>query len=311
VEHLDRRPLTVDDAAALAALLIAAEALDDTDRTYPVDTEAARLRHADLTRDSLALTDGGELVGYLRLNPSPVSDGPTAVLVEGTVHPAHRGRGLGRELLGWGVRRARELYTGPLTLRVNQTERNITLHRLLAASGFTEERRFLAMECPLPHPLPVSPPAGTRLTGYRPELAEPLRLARNSAFADHWGSVPRTAGQWQEQVIGAPAFCPELTCALLDERDRVVAYLLSNVRTDELLWVVNVGTVPQWRGRGAAGALVAHTLIEAHRQGYRAVGLGVDATNPTGAVRLYQRAGFTIRRRSSVHSLDIAAPSPG
>lgn len=53
-----------------------------------------------------------------------------------------------------------------------------------------------------------------------------------------------------------------------------------------------VAVYPQWRGQGTGTSLVAAMLQLLHREGYTAVSLSVQRANP--AVRLYERAGFTI-----------------
>lgn len=50
---------------------------------------------------------------------------------------------------------------------------------------------------------------------------------------------------------------------------------------------------PQWRGRGLASALIAHSLEVLKEKGVSEVELGVDAENESGAFRLYQRLGYT------------------
>ncbi|MDX9956076.1 MAG: GNAT family N-acetyltransferase [Anaerolineae bacterium] len=49
---------------------------------------------------------------------------------------------------------------------------------------------------------------------------------------------------------------------------------------------------PQWRGRGLAGALIAHSLQLLKTQGATEVELGVDAENESAAFRLYERLGY-------------------
>ena len=49
-----------------------------------------------------------------------------------------------------------------------------------------------------------------------------------------------------------------------------------------------------WRRRGVGLALLRHTFREFHLRGDTHVGLGVDAENPTGATRLYERAGMRV-----------------
>ena len=57
-----------------------------------------------------------------------------------------------------------------------------------------------------------------------------------------------------------------------------------------------LGVVPARRRRGLAQALLQRVFSEFASRGYKRVGLGVDAENPTGAVRLYERAGMHVAR---------------
>jgi ribosomal protein S18 acetylase RimI-like enzyme len=59
------------------------------------------------------------------------------------------------------------------------------------------------------------------------------------------------------------------------------------------------------RGRGLGAALVSTGLTEFARRGKRRVGLKVDAGNPTGATRLYERLGFVTERREAVWSWSL------
>ncbi len=47
-----------------------------------------------------------------------------------------------------------------------------------------------------------------------------------------------------------------------------------------------------WRRRGITLALLHTAFGELHRRGIPRVELGVDAQSPTGAARLYERAGM-------------------
>jgi len=55
-----------------------------------------------------------------------------------------------------------------------------------------------------------------------------------------------------------------------------------------------VGTRATGRKRGIATALLATALSAARAEGYDQASLGVDADSLTGAVRLYERVGFTV-----------------
>ena len=47
-------------------------------------------------------------------------------------------------------------------------------------------------------------------------------------------------------------------------------------------------------------------LAEFARRGVARVGLKVDAANPTGAVRLYERLGFVLERREAVWASSLS-----
>ncbi len=65
-------------------------------------------------------------------------------------------------------------------------------------------------------------------------------------------------------------------------------------------WINTVGTRPAWRGKGVARWLMAEVLrkIADSDTGFQRTILGVDAENPTGALRLYRDLGFADDVRS-------------
>jgi ribosomal protein S18 acetylase RimI-like enzyme len=61
-------------------------------------------------------------------------------------------------------------------------------------------------------------------------------------------------------------------------------------------WVGSLGVLRPWRKRGLGLALLRHSFNEFYRRGKRKVGLGVDAQNLTGALRLYENAGMHVHK---------------
>ena len=57
-------------------------------------------------------------------------------------------------------------------------------------------------------------------------------------------------------------------------------------------WLDSVFTRRSWRRRGVARALIARSFVVLKEQGMTSASLGVDATNPHEAVRLYERVGY-------------------
>jgi ribosomal protein S18 acetylase RimI-like enzyme len=71
--------------------------------------------------------------------------------------------------------------------------------------------------------------------------------------------------------------------------------------------VGKVGTLREHRGRGLAGALLRHSLLAYRDAGFDEAALDVDSDNPTGALGVYQRAGFRVERRFADYVLGRAA----
>jgi mycothiol synthase len=59
-------------------------------------------------------------------------------------------------------------------------------------------------------------------------------------------------------------------------------------------WIGSVGVLRAWRRRGLGRLLLLHGLAELYRRGERRIGLGVDASNPTGATRPYESVGMRV-----------------
>jgi len=73
----------------------------------------------------------------------------------------------------------------------------------------------------------------------------------------------------------------------------------------DLGWVESLGACPKWRRRGLGEALLSSAFRALHQRGLRQVGLGVDAENPTGALRLYERVGMRKVRQGNNWVLDL------
>jgi ribosomal protein S18 acetylase RimI-like enzyme len=88
---------------------------------------------------TLVAEQEGDLVGYLTLtHPTPLPENAHVFAIEGfTVHPAHRGTGVGRALLNEAADTARRRGGTKLSLRVLSV--NARARRAYEAAGFTVE----------------------------------------------------------------------------------------------------------------------------------------------------------------------------
>ncbi|TWD81095.1 mycothiol synthase [Kribbella amoyensis] len=316
---IEARPIDKADAPAWAELLAAKEKADSEGENYDADDLLEELADPklDAARDTIGLWSGGELIGY------GVVRGPDLVLdvhrvrTEGTVHPQWRRHGIGSALLPWLVRRAGEFHrerqpgtTGEINTGVITT--NAGAEALLTGAGFEKCRYFFDMTRPFDQPITELPaPEGLRLVGFSPEYDEPLRLAHNEVFLDHWGSTPKDAESWKTWFTGSRAFRGNLSYLVLDG-DEIVTYTLGYEYVADTeatgireVYVGQVGTKRSHRGRRLAAVALSRVMAEAERAGFQRASLGVDAENPTGALGLYEHLGFTTKSTWATYRLPI------
>ena len=70
-------------------------------------------------------------------------------------------------------------------------------------------------------------------------------------------------------------------------------------------WVSELGVAPAWRRRGLGLALLRESFRRFRETGETVAALGVDSQNPTGATRLYERAGMRVLWRADVWEKEL------
>ena len=320
------RPITADDVPAWHALVAAVEEAD-----APAERHAAEdLRELLLdgpgkdpaAQSLLGVDDTGTARAFGHVDPDHEPVGQVRVRLFGAVHPAWRRRGLGTAVLAWQRATAAELVTaaghGHLSARLllEAEERHADRAALAAGAGFAPVRRFHTMARSLtgedgPLPEVGGPGAGLRLEPWSTDVDEAVRLAHAEAFADHWGSRPRTAEDWARTVTGHRDFRGAWSFVVLDG-DEVAAYTLSAdypqdwaVRGVPEGYTTHVGVRPSHRRRGLARLLLARAMAAFAQDGLASAALDVDAGNATGALELYRGLGYRVRSTGVVHARDL------
>lgn len=318
-DDLSWRPLLVSDAEYVAELFNTAEAADGGEEFYDTEDMAEELSYPgiDLPRASIGVFDGDLLVGYLTALVKPLATDEHRVLVEGTVRPAYRGRGIGTRLLQEGIVLARQAHQRvhpnlKLTIDVQRQDTVADARKVYESLGFRPVRYYQLMRHPLGAAIKDVPvPDGLRLEPWSAENDADFHLIRNEAFKDHWGSVPVTAEQWESRYRNRN-MRPETSFLVRDAADGTPAGMLLAFSWDADTEVTGVrdahfmliGTMRAYRRRGVAGALISHALRAAEEHGYDRASLGVDAANPTGAFGVYENAGFVPYQRHVRWALD-------
>jgi len=281
------RSVTLDDAPAVNALVVAA---DEAVQGWSDSTESDLTdwwREVDLEHDSWVVEEGSSPVAYGVLYPR----GETADL-DCYVHPDRKRLGLGNWLLARGEERARVhgLPRGHAwALAPDEDAR-----RLFELREFSEVRRYYRMLIDMDGPPPEADwPEGFRVDTFSLEDAEAFHAALAEAFAEEWNWVPTPFERWLETRVHAPEADLSLWF-IVREGEEIVAVLRGDAQRFNSGWVGAVGVRKGWRRRGLGLALLHHAFGEFYRRGERRVALGVDAQNPTGATRLYERAGMHV-----------------
>ena len=237
----------------------------------------------DLDRDAWILELDGELAGYAALHTG------AHTYIDAYVHPGFFARGVGSRLAELAEEEAHKRGLQKIQNAVLGNDERAC--RLLDSRGYHELRHFYRMAIELAE---VPPPAQWS-PGFR---AEPLDYARDAdafhatldqAFAEEFGHEPERGIDWRARRERGD-FDPTLWFVVKDG-DTVAAAALCEERFGGG-WIASIGVLKPYRRRGLGLALLNHAFAELHRRGSSRIALGVDAQNPTGATRLYERAGM-------------------
>ena len=300
------RPATTDDWAAIAEVVNAARRADGADEVTTGEHFAADHPNVILERDGVVAEASGVMVGY-GIGRVAERDHVLVGELSGAVHPAHRRRGIGTALLhrtrdDVAARLAADPRSMPRELRGGALDSETGLIAMLVAEGFVPIRFGYEMRRPITGRLPTHPlPAGIEL---RPVVEADHRAifdANEEAFRDHWGHRPATEQDFHDLFAG-PDVTPALWCVAWDG-DQVAGVVVNTIRAaeNEALgirrgWLDRVSVRRPWRGRGVAKALCCESFRVLREHGMDEAWLGVDGSNPTGAVHLYEGLGFHVAK---------------
>ena len=273
------RPLRADDAEAVAALFV--ESFGDTRQ---VDAEEIRswLGNAEFDPGWLRVLETDEgVAGYGDIFPDEDEIALDVVA-----------RQRWDVFFDWAESEA--LVRGSHRVRVSPPAGH-ELANVCAARGYRYWRSSFTMEIALDGEAPpVALPEGVELRTFQPDDEERLIEALNDAFSadPFWHTV--TPSSFREFYLRSRGFEPSLWSLAWDGGELAGFVLAWPQRgSDESRgWIGTLGVRERWRRRGLGEALLRTAFAALHARGLKRVGLGVDAENVTGALRLYERAGM-------------------
>ncbi|MBA2380705.1 MAG: GNAT family N-acetyltransferase, partial [Chloroflexi bacterium] len=248
-------------------------------------------------------------------------DGIGVHQVEGWVHPDSRRRGLGRALLHWTERRAAEVarvdgrpQERALSAWPDQDQVGATA--LYDSEGYRVVRYGFLMVRDLGAPIRDVPlPDGLEVRPVREADHRRIWDADSDAFVDHWNRAERTEADF-EAWFSEPEIDTSLWRVAWDGAEvagSVMTFIWA--KENEQLgirrgWLEHISVRRQWRRRGLASALIARSLQALRNAGLTEAALGVDAENPTGALRVYEAMGFRRERTGVSYRKAFTADEP-
>lgn len=296
------RPASADDAPLIAGLMNVYDliTIGKAETTVDLLREDWRSHQLDPQRHLwLVFSPDGKLIGLEECHDNRKNG---RIMIDGCVHPEFAGRGIGTYLLHWAENRAQGyIHSYANDVRISILANTYAADKksldLLSNEGFKPIRHFWRMEMKIDSP-PASPelPDGITIRRYvRGQDERATYEAGHEAFLDHWNYSQVPFEQWITARTGFAGFDPDLWFLAIDKAtSKVVGISLCRYRAENAPWISTLGVVPAWRKRGLGMALLRHTFTEFYNRGFRTVGLGVDSANPTGATRLYERAGMQV-----------------
>jgi mycothiol synthase len=265
----------------------------------------------------LIFAPNGELAAYLEVWTT--GKPPVHPWIWGRVDPDYEGQGIGTWLLQWAEQHAlRVLPNLPSELRfaprVGTYREAENVKKLFEDMGYRHIRSFYTMLIEMDTPVPEAEfPEGITLRTYNPEIdAAAVYQAQRDSFRDHFGYVEEPFEEglkrfkhfWENESSD-----PTLLFVAMDG-EKVAGINLCRPQSFEdsdMGWVATLGVPRPWRKRGIGIALLRHSFNEFYRRGKRKVGLGVDAQNLTGALRLYENAGMHVYQTFDQYEKELRA----
>ncbi len=263
----------------------------------------------------LVFAPNGQLAGYLEtwITAKP----PVHPWIWGRVDPDYEGKGIGTWLMYWAEQRALQaLPNVPAELRFAprvSTYRNAQRpKRLFERMGYEYIRSSYHMLIEMREPVANAEfPEGITLRTYIPETdAAAVYQAQCDSFRDHFGYTeqPFEEGLKHFKHFWEDAGSDPTIMFIAMEGDEIAGINLCRPQAfddPDMGWVGTLGVRRAYRKRGLGLALLRHSFNEFYRRGKRKAGLGVDAQNLTGALRLYENAGMHVHKTFDLYEKEL------
>ncbi len=302
-----------EDYPVMVAIIDACKVVDKIEHVDTVETLTQDYEHlinSDPRRDMLFVEVAGAPIGYSRVMWEHMPQDKQRVYQHfAFLVPAWRGRGIWRTMLRYNERRLREIAAGHAgdaekLFEAWAADTESAWRALLESEGYGPVRYGYEMVRPHLEDIPDLPlPAGIDVRPSSAEQFDEIIDAAREAFLDHWGFAEDEWGaearqEWRDHRTFNPALWQvawdgdEIAGMVLNFIDEIENTMYHRQRG----YTETICVRRPWRKRGLARALIARSFGVLKAAGMTEAGLGVDAQNPHGALRLYESMGFQVTK---------------
>jgi mycothiol synthase len=184
---------------------------------------------------------------------------------------------------------------------------------VLTSCGFKADRYFFRMARSLSEPIPEPQfPEGFALRQFPGEQEAAAWVEMfNQSFIDHWNHHDLTVDKFKHK-LAKPDYRNDLDLIAVAGDGTFVAFCYCHISQEENDrtgrnegWIAYLGTRRGFRKIGLGRAMLLAGLHRLKAAGVATAILGVDAENSSGALRLYESAGFHNIRDSISYVKDV------
>jgi ribosomal protein S18 acetylase RimI-like enzyme len=245
----------------------------------------------DVQRDIRVLEDDNRLIGYADVDSN--REDPPLWWCDVKVAPDAHADEVVSELVAWLDARA-EIGR----LRVWTSETDVRIVAAFGALGFEPVRHSYRMEIDLTAtPRPRAWPDGIAIRNATKAEHRSLHEAVIEVWRDTSDHYDETFEDWAHWNVESPSYDPSLWFLAYSGRELAGFSICRRDDVDESAGYVGLlGVRRQWRRQGLGEALLLQSFQAFREHGWTRGTLGVDASSPTGATRLYERAGMSVYR---------------
>lgn len=293
------RPARLTDLEAVHDLILRQNTADYGSVSLTTIDLEQKWRNLNLAKDTCVAFAGSELAGYAEL-----LDGNSPY-----IYLADRSNvDLAYQLLTILEGRVFSQKQGKVDLFTRVSEKNTTLLRLFASSGYQSKLSFLVMETVLDE-LPPAPywPDGIKVRRFvRDQDEQAVYRADAEAAEDKGYHDPLSYEGWAKRMgMDREGFDPSLWfLACAGDEITGVALNLYDRKTDTG-WVDHLGVQRTWRNRGIGRALLLHTFYEFYIRHIHRIRFSVDSKSLTNAPHLYESVGMKTVQQYHIYRKEL------